>query len=287
MTDDKSDPDVPAGARRRARRLALAARRPARPVRDRRLRHRAGAGHTGSARRPRRPTTIPTSTSRYPHVDVELVSHDVGGVTDRDLRLARRISEIAAELGIAADPAGVQVLEIGLDTADRLGILPFWQALLGYDESSVYPGREILDPDGRRPTIWAQETDAHETPRQRWHFDVVVPIEQAQSRIDAALAAGGTLVSDEAAPSFVKGLELVTRITAAAEEANHHPDVDADLPAGRRRPAQPRRRRRDQPRHRTWPAGSPRSPPSSASRPAPRDVSDPRAGARRAATPPR
>ena len=25
--------------------------------------------------------------------------------------------------------------------------------------------------------------------------------------------------------SFVKGLELVTRITAAAEEANHHPDI--------------------------------------------------------------
>ncbi|WP_051552140.1 VOC family protein [Nocardioides sp. URHA0020] len=139
---------------------------------------------------------------RYPHVSVKLVSHDVGGVTDRDLRLARQISEIAAELGIAAAPGDLHVLELGLDTADRERVLPFWQALLGYDASSVYPGKEILDPDGRLPTVWTQETDAHETPRQRWHLDVVVPIEQAQSRIDAALAAGGTLVSDEAAPAF-------------------------------------------------------------------------------------
>ena len=47
---------------RGARRLAAAVRRAARPVRDRRLRHRARAGRRGSAPRPRRPTTTPTST---------------------------------------------------------------------------------------------------------------------------------------------------------------------------------------------------------------------------------
>ncbi len=31
--------------------------------------------------------------------------------------------------------------------------------------------------------------------------------------------------------SFVRGLELVERITAAAEAANHHPDVDLRYPA--------------------------------------------------------
>ena len=47
----------------------------------------------------------PDVTLTYPRVDVSLVSHDVGRVTDRDLALARRISEIAAEQGVASDPS--------------------------------------------------------------------------------------------------------------------------------------------------------------------------------------
>ena len=39
-------------------------------------------------------------------------------------------------------------------------------------------------------------------PRQRWHPDVWIDPAQVQSRIAAAVAAGGTLVSDAEAPSF-------------------------------------------------------------------------------------
>ena len=42
---------------------------------------------------------------RYPHLDVKLTSHDAGGVTDRDIRLARRISELAAAEGATRRPA--------------------------------------------------------------------------------------------------------------------------------------------------------------------------------------
>lgn len=139
---------------------------------------------------------------RYPHLTVRLVSHDVGGVTDRDLRLARRISELAAEAGVSAVPGDVQVLELALDTADHTAIVPFWRALLGYADSPVHGDREIVDPSGRDVTLWFQPTDPHGTPRQRFHVDVVVPPEQAQRRIDAALAAGGGLVSDAHAPAF-------------------------------------------------------------------------------------
>lgn len=41
---------------------------------------------------------------RYTFVDVHSTSHDVGGVTRRDLRLARRIAEIAADAGLTAAP---------------------------------------------------------------------------------------------------------------------------------------------------------------------------------------
>lgn len=44
---------------------------------------------------------------RYPHVTVKVWSHDANGVTERDVSLARQISEIAAGLGIAAEPAAL------------------------------------------------------------------------------------------------------------------------------------------------------------------------------------
>ncbi|GAB3769245.1 4a-hydroxytetrahydrobiopterin dehydratase [Nocardioides ginsengisegetis] len=137
---------------------------------------------------------------RYPHLNVRLSSHDVGGVTDRDLRLARRISELAAGVGVAADPSAVQVLELALDTADLEGVRPFWLAVLGMSETASPD--ELVDKGGSLPTLWFQETDPHDEPRQRFHVDITVPPEVAPGRIEAALAAGGTLVSAAREPAF-------------------------------------------------------------------------------------
>ena len=52
------------------------------------------------------------------------------------------------------------------------------------------------------PTLWFQRTTSHNEPRQRFHLDIRVPPEVAESRIAAALAAGGVLVSDAEAPRF-------------------------------------------------------------------------------------
>lgn len=141
----------------------------------------------------------PEITLAYGHVDVRLTSHDTGDVSDRDIALARRFSVIAAEHGIAADPAAVRVVEIGLDTADADAIRPFWQAVLGLPVSG---GGELVDPAGSSATLWFQPTEPHPEPRQRFHYDVWVDPRVAAERIAAALAAGGTLVSDAAAPEF-------------------------------------------------------------------------------------
>jgi 4a-hydroxytetrahydrobiopterin dehydratase len=138
---------------------------------------------------------------RYPHVDVRLTSHDAGGVTRRDVDLARQISGFAEVVGADADPGAVQVLEIGLDTADHEAIKPFWAAVLGL-RASEDRDDELNDPAGRLPTLWFQQTEPHEEPRQRFHLDIRVPPEVAESRVQAAVKAGGTLVSDERAPTF-------------------------------------------------------------------------------------
>jgi 4a-hydroxytetrahydrobiopterin dehydratase len=144
----------------------------------------------------------PDITLTYSFVDLELISHDVGQLTRRDLRLAERISEIAREQGITADPSVLAEIELGLDTADLAAIGPFWAALLTGSPDSL-DGNDVVDRTGRVPLLWFQDTDAHETPRQRLHIDLWVPHDVAEERIAAAVAAGGRVVDDSAAPSFV------------------------------------------------------------------------------------
>lgn len=144
----------------------------------------------------------PDVTLTYPYVDLKLVSHDVSRVTRRDIDLARRISEIARERGIDAQPSAVTEIELALDTADVAALGPFWAALLTGSRDSV-DGDDVADPSGRVPLLWFQHTDAHETPRQRFHIDLWVPHDQAEERIAAAVAAGGRVVDDGHAPSFV------------------------------------------------------------------------------------
>lgn len=137
----------------------------------------------------------------YPCVDVRLSSHDVGGVTMRDVVLARAISEMAAALDAAASPEVTSVLELALDTHDLEEIKPFWCAVLGYESSKVPD--ELVDPTGKHPTLWFQRSErTDEVPAQRWHLDLRVPPEIVEARIAAALEGGGRLVSDDEAPKF-------------------------------------------------------------------------------------
>jgi 4a-hydroxytetrahydrobiopterin dehydratase len=138
---------------------------------------------------------------RWGRVRVVTWSHDSAGVTARDVRLARRVSELAAEQGAEAEPATVQTLELALDTADAARVRPFWQAVLGLADSPFHEG-ELVDPGGYLPTLWFQSTDEHDPPRQRFHLDVRVPPEVAEERVAAALAAGGTLENDAQAPTY-------------------------------------------------------------------------------------
>lgn len=137
---------------------------------------------------------------RYGHLNIRLFSHDSGGVTGRDVRLARRITDAARDAGVEAVPTKLSVIEIGLDTPDRAAIRPFWAAVLAME--SPRSDDEVRDDDADLPRVWFQKSGSEE-PRQRFHLDVMVTPEEAPHRIEAALAAGGRLVSESEAPTFV------------------------------------------------------------------------------------
>ncbi|WP_060999800.1 VOC family protein [Mycolicibacterium mucogenicum] len=128
------------------------------------------------------------------------------GVTAHDIALARRISAALAERGAATAPGdvSVQAIEVAIDAIDIPAVRPFWKAVTGYvDEagpSDLSGG--LVDPAGRGPALWFQQMDVPRPQRNRIHLDVDVPHDQAAARIEAALAAGGVLLSERAAPAF-------------------------------------------------------------------------------------
>jgi 4a-hydroxytetrahydrobiopterin dehydratase len=136
---------------------------------------------------------------RYTGVTVALFTHDVGDISDRDVRLAQQISIAARELGIAADPSRVQTLQISIDALVIPEVLPFWGAVLGYDR---FGDEDVVDPLSRGPWVTFQQMDKPRPQRNRIHIDVSVPRDQAEARIAAALAAGGHIVTDAFAPHW-------------------------------------------------------------------------------------
>lgn len=151
------------------------------------------------------------------YVDLRLVSldaiyrddggteHTVEWVTQKDVDLARRISEIAAQMNIVADPAVVSVVELGLDAASSGAIAPVWAALLtGNPDAQGYgsPSDEVRDALGRVPNLWFGDVDPTKPNRQRFHVEVYVAPEVRGERIAAVIAAGGTVVDDSNFPGL-------------------------------------------------------------------------------------
>jgi len=142
---------------------------------------------------------------------IQLQSANRSALTAQEIELAHRISAFTSTLGLATAAGGgagrghpVQVLEVAIDAQDILAIRPFWKVILGYadEPGDDDPDGAIADPAGRGPTVWFQQMDAPRPQRNRLHFDISVPHDEAQPRIAAAIAAGGTLTYDAEAPAF-------------------------------------------------------------------------------------
>ena len=146
--------------------------------------------------------------------DDEGTEHVVEWVTQQDVDLARRVSEVAASMGLEADPTAVSEVELGLDVRESATVAPVWAALLTGDASSQgrgTPSDEVRDATARVPNLWfgdvAPGTDGLEEPGpdasgQRFHVEVYVAPEVVAGRIEAAVAAGATVVDDSQSPGL-------------------------------------------------------------------------------------
>jgi 4a-hydroxytetrahydrobiopterin dehydratase len=142
---------------------------------------------------------------RYDGVTVRLITltEDHGGMSRRDVELARQISAIARKQGVTADPSAVQTVLIIPGAPVVPEVMPFWRAVLGYEPRIDSPDEDLVDPHDRGPSFWFE---AMEEPRADGggaiHVAVWVPAEQAEARVAAALAAGGRMVRDQFAPAW-------------------------------------------------------------------------------------
>lgn len=136
---------------------------------------------------------------RYNRVRVRVFSHDVGALTDRDTTFAAAVDAVVDEAGLVRELERIGGTVITIDAVEPASVKPFWAAVTGYREAQ---DDYLEDPSGILPSLWFQPSDEVREQRSTTHVDVYVAHDQTEARVQAALDAGGRLVTDEHAPGF-------------------------------------------------------------------------------------
>ncbi len=128
-----------------------------------------------------------------PHgITIRTFSKRNGALTAVDAELAAGIQAAARAEGGRPDPSTLMVTGIAVAQDRGADVRPFWAAVLGYEPID---DADAIDPQRRNPHVWLHELDPPKPRRGRTHIDVSLPADHARARVEAALAAGGRLVS--------------------------------------------------------------------------------------------
>ncbi|MBD7956403.1 VOC family protein [Microbacterium sp. Sa4CUA7] len=142
---------------------------------------------------------LPDIDLRPEAVIVRVASRDFDGIPAAAPQFAAAVSAAAAELSLTPDPSRVQTIGIYVAQHSEADVRPFFLAALGYEPLGE---TDAVDPLRSGPQLAFNPIAGDNPARGRTHFDVFVPADQAQARVDAALAAGGRLVDDSNAPAW-------------------------------------------------------------------------------------
>lgn len=121
------------------------------------------------------------------------------GIPAAVAEFAAEVSQAAASLGLAADPSRAQSVGVYVAQHSSVDVRPFFLAALGYEP---FGDTDAVDPLRSGPQLAFNPISGDAAHRGRTHFDVFVPADQAQARVDAALAAGGRMADDSHAPHW-------------------------------------------------------------------------------------
>jgi 4a-hydroxytetrahydrobiopterin dehydratase len=127
------------------------------------------------------------------------LTREVSNTEVEHIELAREISKIAKNHGAVGDPSMVQEVQFAIAAKPDAIDVGFWRAVLGYQPMLDDAG---IDPLAISSNVWMQDLDVNKPLRHAMHIDVSVSREHAQSRVDAAVAAGGVIVDSSEAPSW-------------------------------------------------------------------------------------
>jgi 4a-hydroxytetrahydrobiopterin dehydratase len=140
------------------------------------------------------PRTLLTATAD--RLTVKL-TREMWGTEGRHVEVARAISALARQHGATADRGAVQEVQLAVSAKPDAIDLGFWRAVLGY---APLHEDNCIDPLGQGSTVWMQGLDPEKPLRHAMHVDVSVARDRAVARMEAAVAAGGRIVDDSAAP---------------------------------------------------------------------------------------
>ncbi|HEX2221153.1 MAG TPA: VOC family protein [Candidatus Limnocylindria bacterium] len=155
------------------------------------------------------------------------------GLVQRDLDLARSIATTADEMGLTAEPSAIQSLSIIPGATDRKAIMPFWRRVLGYVPRPDSPDEDLVDSHDRGVPFWFEEMEELRADGAGTiHLVVWVPWDEAASRVEAGIAAGGRLVRHNVEEGFwtladPAGNEVDIATTSAPGGAESEPSQPA------------------------------------------------------------
>lgn len=145
---------------------------------------------------------------RYNTIRMRVVSHDVGGLTDRDLQFASSVDVLVDEMELKRQPEKITRSQLVLVSPNVDAIKPFWKAVFDFkepkDDAELLVDRSDVLPPIRfhqlaDATVPADDGTSSGAPGPV-HLNVFVPAELAAARLQAAIDGGGQLLSDADAP---------------------------------------------------------------------------------------